>query len=56
MAAKPVVARAVKEALANPSEDRREKKWRGEEGCLTAPEEGVAASELRLKKCAPHDE
>ena len=44
VAAKPVVARAVKEALANPSEDRREKKWRGEEGCLTAPEEGVAAS------------
>lgn len=44
VAAEPVVARAVKEALANPSEDREEKKWRGEEGCLTAPEEGVAAS------------
>lgn len=44
VAAKPVIAKTVKEALANPSEDRREKKWRGEEGCLTAPEEGVAAS------------
>lgn len=44
VAAEPVIAKTVKEALANPSEDRREKKWRGEEGCLTAPEEGVAAS------------
>ncbi len=41
VAAEPVIAKTVKEALANPSEDRREKKWRGEEGCLTAPEEGV---------------